>query len=119
MYRAVKAQEGNHYRIKSNHERDSVGRPTTIVGEFGEDRLGVAFWCQNQEGNHDSEQARNVEYQYHAFHQRQLLGQEGIEEDGKTTNANHNQRSVPGLWLISRHIQDHQALQASPHQKRG
>ena len=117
MYRAVEAQEGNHQRIKSNHERYSIGRPATVVGELRKDCLGVVPRCQNPERYHDGGGAHDVEYQHHAFDKRQFLGQESIEEDGEKPDANHDQCSVPRLWFVRRDIQRDQTLGHGSHEE--
>ncbi len=95
----------------ADHEGEPLGRPSAVVFEDGKDVAGGTTRREHPQRDDDGKDTDDVEDQDQRFHQRKLLGQRGVEDDGKDGDGDDEHGAMPTLRLIRvRVVQDDQAL---------
>jgi hypothetical protein len=116
MYRGVGTEQGVDWSQEADHESKAVGWPAAEIGNAGEDARGGASRSEDPQRNKDCEETEHVDDQHYALHERELFGEERIEDDAKRNDRHNEKRSMPAFEVVSVEIvQNDESLNDGSH----
>ncbi len=117
MYGTICTQQWNHDCQDTHDCRQTVAAPTAIVVELGEDVVSTSSRAEDPESDQYAKEAEDVDDQHNAFHQRQFLDEESVEDDGEGSDRECQQCPVPSFGNVVWIIQNREPLNLRPGQK--
>lgn len=109
---SVSSNEGKGITHHTNHERDAVSRPSTVVDKGTKDIRRRRMRSKSNKRDQDGKETENVEDQDQSLKLGQHRTDEGVDEDSEPKDSPEQQCSLPKLRLEvgvieRRHSQDH------------
>lgn len=108
----IGSNEGKGIAHHTNHERDAICRPSTVVNKCTKDIRRRRMRSKSNKRDQDGKETENVQDQDQSLKLGQHRTDEGVDEDGKPKDGPEQQCSLPKLRLEvgiieRRHSQDH------------
>ena len=107
---SIRPNKREHRRQDTNKTTRALCAPSSAIVERHEH---LARWfCIRQypQDNQDGEEASDMNNHHDTFQQRQLRGQECVEDVAESEHGEDDQGTVPWLGFVARVVQDHQTL---------
>jgi len=110
VHLAVESKQTQRQGKNSNHEGDTIGSVSAVVGELEESVMCIVPWRQRPEDNDHDEQASKMYKGQEAFDQRQAPCNENVNEDTEGDHCNGEQGGVPAFPYIVRVFESDESL---------
>lgn len=101
MHGAIRCDHRVHRPGQTNQYRKSLGRPTAVVLELGEDDLGRGSGSHDPQRDDDSKEADEMQDQHEDLDLRELFCKEDVQTDGYRRNGDDEESSLPALERIA------------------
>lgn len=102
----------------ANHNTESHGRPTTRVGELGEDSLGRLVGGAGPENDYDNQEPKNVEDHQAVLNLGPNLSTPDIDDVEDSNHGKYQERALVWLRLVAIVVQRYESLNNCSSKKR-